>query len=107
MKETLEEEMHMCPSRDIAADMAAAAEQIFMIARKSGNLQEGYIKLLKDAALQVKVGGDALATRAQGALPPEVKEREKEAERISEENVPPHSSGGNYLPPKGDRGDEA
>lgn len=58
------------PSRDIVADLNEAALAIIKVATTSGNLKGGYIKTLKEAALKVRVGTDALATRAMSFLPP-------------------------------------
>lgn len=72
------EEIQNLPSRDIAAQMIKAARQVESVATSSSNLKGGYIKILKDAALQMALGVDALVCRS---LPQE-SENAREMERL-------------------------
>lgn len=77
------EELRALPSKDIAAELAMAAKKIGQVAISSGNLKDGFIKILK--ALKVRMGSDALATRALGALPAREREIEEELRCLREE----------------------
>lgn len=77
----LEEENHNLPSRDIAAQMQAAARLVDGVASKSGNLSGRFVRQLREAAIRIAAGADALAGRA---LPKE-NEEAREVERLRRE----------------------
>lgn len=79
--EDMEEKLQYLPSRDIAAQMLKAAKQVESVAVTSSNLKGGYIKILKDAALQMALGVDALVCRSS----PPGNENAREMERLREE----------------------
>lgn len=79
----IEEEMRALPSRDIAAELTKAAVQVAEVATRK--LKGGFVKTLKEAVLQLKMGTDTLASRAHGALPPSEKERADEVTRLRQE----------------------
>lgn len=79
--EVVREEIQNLPSRDIAAQIAEAAKQVEEVASKSCNLKGGFVKILKEAVLQISLGTDALMCRS---LPAE-NENAREMERLREE----------------------
>lgn len=79
--EEMGEEIQNLPSRDIAAQLMKAAQQVEQVATTSSNLKGGYVKILKEAVLKMTLGVDALVCRS---LPKE-NENAREMERLREE----------------------
>lgn len=77
----LEEELQNLPVRDIAAQLAEVAKKVEMVANKSSNLKGGYVKELKEAALKISIGTDALVCRSI----PKDNGNARETERLREE----------------------
>lgn len=77
----LEEELKNRPSRDIVAEMVSSAHKIHGVATKSSNLKGTMIRILKESAVFLEVGADALAYRAL----PRKYDLAREMERLREE----------------------
>ncbi|XP_070530015.1 uncharacterized protein [Cardiocondyla obscurior] len=63
MAQRLEEEMANLPPRDIVAQVLQAAQQADNVAAKSTNLNGRFVRILREAALKIQVGTDALVCR--------------------------------------------
>lgn len=81
----LGEEMRVLPSCDIAAELMRAGRQVADVAARSKHIKGTLVKALNEAALHIKMGTDALATRALGALPSSEREREEEVVCLRQE----------------------
>ncbi|XP_070530002.1 uncharacterized protein [Cardiocondyla obscurior] len=60
MAQRLEEEMSHLPPRDIVAQVLQAAQQADTVAAKSTNLNGRFVRILREAALKIQIGTDAL-----------------------------------------------
>lgn len=81
----LEQEIKVLPSRDIAAHLLETAKQIHGVAIKSSNMKGTMVKVLKDAAIMVQVGVDAISGRLaprEGAEQRELSEIREELKRV-------------------------
>lgn len=83
----LEEDLRELSSRDIAAEMISKAQQVKMVAGKSGNLQGSMMRILNEATLYVRVGRDALANRVQATSSLEARANELEMARLREQTL--------------------
>lgn len=81
----LEQEMKALPTRDIVAQIITAANQIHGTAVKSKRIKGTLVKVLKDSAMLVQVGVDAISGRAnprEGVEQRELHELRDELKRV-------------------------
>ncbi|KAL0098937.1 hypothetical protein PUN28_020880 [Cardiocondyla obscurior] len=81
MAQRLEEEMSHLPPRDIVAQVLQAAQQADTVAAKSTNLNGRFVRILREAALKIQVGTDALI----GKQPTNLHDTEKEINTENQE----------------------
>ncbi|XP_070529920.1 uncharacterized protein [Cardiocondyla obscurior] len=77
----IEEETQNLPERDIVSSILEAAQRIDGVATKSTNLKGGFVKILRESALKIAIGVDAITHKSS----PRVNEDAEEIRRLREE----------------------